>query len=179
MNTIIIDNTPYFIEGNWRSDISKKTYDDKHVLFPYPKPKKYWGNRAIFLSKLSDVEESIKSSYVPTTEPKSCLLCSRVITNGTYTFNNIKWDDGYKHYIEKHDIVPTKEFQDFIFTFYIKKKTNTPLFKFKGTLFYKQDIRYIKLEKNQLMILDALLKHGSYTKKYFDKIRQGFFPWPI
>jgi len=28
--------------------------------------------------------------------------------------------------------------------------------------------QYLKLEKNQIMILDALMKHGGYTKKYYD-----------
>ena len=34
----------------------------------------------------------------------------------------------------------------------------------------KENINYIKLEKNQIMILDALMKHGGYTKKYYDII---------
>ena len=38
--------------------------------------------------------------------------------NGTaeYSLNNVNWPQGYSHYIETHNIVPSKEFYSFIST---------------------------------------------------------------
>lgn len=42
------------------------------------------------------------------------------------------------------------------------------IYKIKGKLFKKHKMRYIKISKNQLRILESLYQDGSKDKKYFD-----------
>jgi len=38
---------------------------------------------------------------------------------------------------------------------------------------FLKNMRYLKIEKNQLLILEALMNHGGYTKKYHDYDKQS------
>jgi hypothetical protein len=43
-----------------------------------------------------------------------------------------------------------------------------------GSVIDNNNIKYVKLDKNQIMIIDALMYHGGYTKKYYDKTKKDF-----
>jgi hypothetical protein len=38
----------------------------------------------------------------------------------------------------------------------------------QGSTYIMDNLKYMKLDRNQLMILDALMRHGGYNKKYID-----------
>lgn len=44
----------------------------------------------------------------------------------------------------------------------------------KKTKRSKEEVKNIKVESNKLMILDALMEHGGYTKKYYNKYTNKF-----
>lgn len=71
------------------------------------------------------------------------------------------------HYIKTHNCIPCDNFVDFIFNFDLNKILPINLV---GRVTHNDDndLHYIKISKNQLLILDALMKHGGYSKKYYD-----------
>ncbi len=171
MNIISKNNKIFKYESVWRSDINTKTTDSNGILFPYPSEHKKWLDINVFLHKLEAVESFLSSNKNYHIESdKNCLLCSeKKITNGLYHINNIYWEDGLKHYIEKHSIKPTDQFIKLINDFLMPKKNN--YIKLNNNMRTKQidKIKYVILDKNQSHIIDALLKHGGYNKKYYDK----------
>ena len=36
-------------------------------------------------------------------------------------------------------------------------------------------MKYLKLDRNQILIMDALMKHGGYTRKYIDKKNRNIY----
>lgn len=167
MNIIIIDKKKYLIESNW-SKYGKKTDINNN---PFPKLKKsvvMW-ERDNYLNKIKALERiASKKNYKPTSPRNRCFLCDHKEKKGCqYTLNDIKWDSILTHYVISHSVKPSSEFLDFIFRYDInftpdKKKPNYP--KINGI----KQRGYLKINTNQLNILDALLYHGG-NKYYHDK----------
>jgi hypothetical protein len=107
--------------------------------------------------------------------PQKCLICGeKNISKGLYLFANHMWEDSLIHYMDKHNIEPSVNFMEYI---YIKAVGNSRAMCENGVLKLKcginkkvdNDIYYVKLDSNQIMIMDALMYHGGYTKKYSEK----------
>jgi hypothetical protein len=171
MNTIIRNNKELIIICNW-VDNNDKSRDSKGKLFPIPKQGKEWGYKDQFINRLKYVELILKNNnkIIKMDEKKSCLLCDKEYAKYTYKFGKYIWQDILIHYIDKHNIKPPEEFMDFVYfnklSLPINLTTNITLKRPEAE--NKDNKKYIKINKNQLLILDALLEHGGYTKKYSD-----------
>lgn len=178
MNKIIVENKHLRGESMWRSSRGKREYDTTNKkLFPWPVEKETeWAGQQQFLNKLLEVEYYLEFNDLYVRESafvrnRDCVLCEQAnVTKGIYNLNGVVWEDSLsKHYIQKHNIMPSAEFIDFIYRvnlnpFNSKIKRETVVHDSK---FYTiSDKSYVKLGKNQLLILDALLRHGGYAKKY-------------
>jgi len=127
------------------------------------KNNKKWYNQDLFLSKLKIVEEYLINK-------------NKIKKNNDliiFTFNKVQWDSLLYPYIYDYNYKPNEEFIDFIFRFTLSKSKNNQdkdqenkIIKLNGIEFKQNNLKYIKLEKNQIKILDALFYHGSGTKKY-------------
>jgi len=177
MNTIIKNNKEYKLIGFWDETNS---YDSRGKKFIIPKNnKEEWLQKQLFIDKLTLVqiflkEQKFYKKYDKNKE-KKCLLCNKeynkeyneeYIATEQYYYKNFLWENSLIHYIDKHNFIPDESFQDLIFFYKLERKLNL-VSSIKNNLNNKNKI-FIKINKNQLLILDALLKHGGYTKKYID-----------
>lgn len=167
-NTIKIGNRIFKYESYWNKS-GEDTTDYHNNPFPSPEtrvnPK--WYMRDLFVEKLKKVEhylhehkKFIKYSH---TEQKNCQICDKLVATGLYTVNNIRWENSLLHYITIHNIKPSDPFIDVIF-----RLDNNPFViatskakKLKGVTIIKHNKMYLKLHKNQIFIMDALMEHGS------------------
>lgn len=113
-------------------------------------------------------------TYIKYTKSIDCQICGKKnVANGIYNHKDMIWEDSLSHYIREHNIKPSNDFIEYIY-FKItsmrlcqKKKMNI-----SGRLVKNKNLSsfmyYVKLEANQIMIMDALMYHGGYTKKYTD-----------
>jgi len=168
----------YLYEGLWRPNRETKIYDDVGIPFNYPKNStRSWKSKALFLKKLERIQKSLEKykKFIPYPEAKDCLLCKKKsISTKLYRLLNVNWEDGYSHYIKVHNWKPTSDFIDFIYSNYIginkKSLQDGTLFKVPSSKYTDKEKKdYIKIDKNQIMIMDALYQHGSFQKKYEDK----------
>jgi len=176
MNIVKISNKYYKYESVWEN----KNSDAKDIngnKFPYPKKDK-WYDKDLFLTKLDKIEEYLRdiNKFTKYKKTKNCLLCDeKNITKGLYEFSNIKWEDGLYHYIEKHSVRISEEFKDLV---YIYKKPlitkNKEIARFSATAIQSKTLYYLKLDRNQILIMDALMMHGSYSKKYLDRTKNSY-----
>lgn len=195
-NVLIENGKEYKLEKLWRSNKSNNTKDSKGSSFPYPKENSnYWPDKQNILDRLDGLETylktKIKSSHYD--HPYDCLICGeRDVTTRRYVLRDMVWEDGLSHYINVHNIEPSIQFKQFILNKDITKKI-TGLYRSKYVdtnlgigiptrkdqmLAKKQEIvlsrviknnkEYVMIERNQLLILDALMIHGGYTKRYID-----------
>lgn len=96
-----------------------------------------------------------------------CPVCSKIINKQLYKKNDHKWDSMLYHNAKYHNFMPSADFVEFV----LKHEFNAPIktrfvTKFKSAKYEVNDLSYVKLTKNQLLILDALMIHGGYDKKY-------------
>lgn len=167
INEILIDNKIYKLECIWRTHKKDKTKDYKGTKFPYPKTGLGWSDCKYFANRLKDVQKYLDEKKAPKKyileECLNCKLCDlKCVTSKRYFHNDFFWEDGLEHYITQHKIKPSDEFIKMIYNVSMIPINMT------GRIKKKENEKYIKLDTNQLMILDALLRHGGYTKKYFD-----------
>lgn len=125
-----------------------------------------------FIRKLIRLQKKLEvnQKYKKLKNPLPCQICQKKnITNKIYRFKKFVWDDGYKHYIHTHHHFPQESFISMVLshTVNVNQKSSTSKVKIPSKLYQKESKQYIKIDKNQLMIMDALYLHGSYTKKYF------------
>lgn len=172
MNVKIRNNNKYYYESYWREKKNDEVHDSEGKLFPYPIHRdNKWLEQGQFIKKLTGLQNylKMKNKYKEFEEhnTKNCILCDELdILNGTFMIDNIIWRDDIVHYIEKHNIKPSDKFIDRIFKYIpINKKR---IIKYKSEIYSQEEIKYLKLDKNQILIMDALLKHGGYDKKYMD-----------
>jgi hypothetical protein len=181
MNIIKFNEKKYKYESFWREDKEKKITDAFGDLLPYPEEnEKKWQNQDLFFGKLKETEENLKrrNKFVKYEKEKykDCLLCDQKnITKGLYEINKIRWEEGLKHYIEVHNIKPSDKFIDTVFRFRVGNEIRSisRLADFKGKKVKKYNTMYLKLDRNQLNIMDALMRHGGY-KNYYDN-KKSFF----
>ena len=171
MNTIIKNSKELIFICSW-VDKDDKSKDSRNKSFPVPEEGKTWLYSDEFVTKLRLLEDILKQSekYLKFENKKKCFLCNESYSYGTYKLNRYIWEDNLTHYIEKHNIKPPEEFIDFI----LFSKYNTIL-KLESRIITDKDKKFIKINKNQLLILDALLEHGGYSKKYSDLKNKNIF----
>jgi len=169
------------LESYWKIKKTDKDKDSLDKQFPYPIEGKFWPEKNQFLERLQKIETFLlnNKSFSKLKKPEKCLLCNSnnsidSIANGYFLLNNIIWKNSLGHYILKHNIKPSNEFMDFIYNYnfskqYAKNK-DFKLARINGETYMIDNAKYLKINKNQLLILDALMIHGGYNKKYFDTI---------
>jgi hypothetical protein len=94
-------------EGHWRFDRHDKN-DDR----PWPEPRPGWRDRERFLEQLGAVQS--RSMRLDYRGFSMCRLCGQRNGSHAYLLGDWEWPEGYRHYIEKHDVRPTAAFQGFI-----------------------------------------------------------------
>lgn len=185
MNEILINNKPYKLICFWRKSKRDKTVDEKGNVYHYPKKQSEWSGQFPFLEQLKLIEKFLKQNEkkieYDKNDFKSCLICSKEkITTSKFILGKYVWEEGLYHYIKHHNIKPPDEFIDKIWNTEITikpeendKNENKNSVEFESKIKIKNNKKYLKLGRNQLMILDALMKHGGYTKKYYDSKNNG------
>jgi hypothetical protein len=168
MNETILNNVIYKMICIFRTDDSKdingKSYPKPNDLIAEFTEKKELVKR---LKEIQNNKEVAEKSH-PIKQPIDCLLCDATkISTTRFILGQYVWENSLVHYMEKHSIKPYEKFIDFLFNYILDKKTSQ--IKIFGKIVSRETIRYIKLNRNQLMILDALMRHGGYTKRYADK----------
>lgn len=158
---------------NYREDEHKKS-------FPRPEEKTdVWYNKSSFIEKLLEVEKFCisKNNFEKYEKEQymNCLICNeKNVSTGLFTLNRNRWENSLYHYIDKHNIIPSTEFTETIFNFqnfsFITKKIKD----FNSEIVTTDNKLLIKLNKNQINIMDALMEHGGVTKKYFDENKDYF-----
>lgn len=187
-NIIIINNREYNLEKIYRKFKNDLTKDSKGDLYPYPKKDDEMINKKEFLNRLSDLNKILdtKGKFYDYKNKYDCLLCGQKnICTKRYYHNKVMWEDSLYHYVDKHDININSMFKNYLFTLKFdqmidditinRTKYNTKNKKLKKSdmmilkKIQKNNKNYVKLEANQLLVLDALMAHGGYNKKYFGK----------
>lgn len=176
-NELIINRKKYKLESVWRTNKSDHSKDIKGKLFPYPKIGHKWTGIDQFLFRLDEIETYLEQKgnrSIALQNCKDCLICKqKCVTTKQYKLDDTIWENGLSHYIKRHFIKPSNEFIEKIFNYEIKKD-DLPI-KLHGRIRTGDNIVFLKIERNQIMILDALMKHGGYTKKYVDVENKNVF----
>ena len=167
------------LESYFETEKNSKNKDDLDNKFPYPIEGTFWTDKEQFLDKLIKIEKFIllSKNFYNFENPEKCILCyeknknNKVITvsTGYYSLNDIIWKNSLVHYILHHNIKPSNEFIDFIYEYNIKNnknKNNFDVLEIDGESYMQDNIKYLKVHKNQILIMDALMVHGGYNKKY-------------
>lgn len=182
-NTLIINNKDYKLEKIWRKSKNDKTVDAHGSLFPYPTQ----GSPAnipeisdmIHVLHVMNAYLTAKKKYENYDIPRDCLLCDKKsVSTKRYMYGSIMWEDGLIHYLDVHKINPSNQFKQFILSgdsvkklFNLIKQDKIIVEPDKKIVLYKvikNNKEYVMIERNQILILDALMVHGGYTKRYTD-----------
>ncbi len=170
MNIIKQGDKTYKYEFFWRNSEKEKSYDSENKLLPFPVHVNVnlWVDKNTFLQQLKQAQKIFtktkKFKELPLKEHKDCLLCDKKnIVTGVFTVNGIKWNTGMSHYINKHNVKPSDEFIDYIYRFINNNKSEGPqvIGKIKAQKIIRYDKKMLKLDHNQLLIMDSLFLHGS------------------
>lgn len=174
-NFIKINNKTYNSQMIFREKYTDKTLDGDGNLFPFPKNGSFWTMSEEFIKRLNTIQILIETKKHKNqfffTKNKNCILCDKKnIGTKMFYLEKFIWEDSMIHYIQYHNIKPDDNFIDFIFDIEQDKYFSINI---KGNIINENNIYYLKFDKNQIMILDALMKHGGYTKKYYDVNNQN------
>ena len=128
-----------------------------------------WQEKNKFIYKLKAVEDFLKynNNYTNKKKVYICILCKKKIKVIFYKSPVYLWESTLYHIIDEHNYKPNKIFIKFIFDYKININTTIKRVTiFKSHKYVINNLSYVKLTNNQLMILDALMEHGGYKKKY-------------
>jgi hypothetical protein len=178
-NYIKIKDKVFKAQLIWRNNKNDNTKDDDNKIYPFPKEDKEWSMSKSLLERLKKIQILIETKkpqnqlfHQDIDKNKNCLLCDKKnISRKFYFLDKYLWEDSMIHYIKHHNSKPSDDFIDFIFDIdlddYFATKLTGRIETF-DKINENNNISFLKLDKNQIMILDALMKHGGYTKKYYD-----------
>jgi hypothetical protein len=98
-------------EGFWHDK-----YERKNDGLPMPVANKNpWGNQQFFLEVLNRVEKGIRITpdmcYRGYSE---CRICKCVNGSMEYQLDEWIWPEGFRHYVDRHNVKPSNEFIAFI-----------------------------------------------------------------
>lgn len=181
MNEVIIDGTIYKMICMFRKNKYDKSKDAKGESFPLAKEgKAEWTSQKQLVERLKEIEAYLEKKHKTitilnrATECQNCQLCDdKCVGTKKYNIGNYVWENSLSHYIEKHNIRPPEQFIDKLFSYTVQQQE--PLKLFGRIARSARTSTYMKLDRNQIMILDALMKHGGYTKKYIDAKKKKLF----
>jgi hypothetical protein len=131
-----------------------------------------WEKKNRFLMKIKAIENLIKYNNRTTRTDSEyvCTLCKKKKVVIEYNSEKYRWNSILYHIISEHNFKPNTDFIEFILKYNISAPTEVKkITVFNSNEYTINNLRYVKLEKNQLMILDALMEHGGYTKKYHNR----------
>lgn len=139
-----------------------------------------WSGRKFFVSKLNLLEQKMINDrkYYMLDKKEYCIECKQEHNKNLliFKFGDDFWRSDLIHDIVEHYYQPPAKFIRFILnndpTIIEKCKKSTV--KMNGKLYRQHGFTYLKVKSNQLLILDALLEHGGYSKKYKMKHDKGF-----
>ncbi len=163
-NVLLIANNKYYTEGIWNRSYDIERIDENNVAFPHPTQRTKWEGQSVFIDRFIKIIHILNANlkYITYEKPYDCLLCEqKKVSTKWYIYNNIIWDDGLVHYVTNHNYEPSNKFKDVV---YGKSIFNKNKIKLDGTIMST----FIKINKNQMLILDALMLHGGLNKKYND-----------
>lgn len=178
MNIVIFDKQQLEYESFWRTSKNDKSLDSKDNKFPWPKQRDNWPNQNNFINQLKYTQSELNKNncfdkYDVKTE---CHICKEIVNSKLYKLNNIRWENGLVHYIEKHNIKPSDKFIDIIFKYDTNSnynKSQSVLHRLNGKIISINKMRYIKIDQNQLLIMDGLMEHGG-KKIYSTENKNNF-----
>lgn len=132
---------------------------------------KKWNGKYNFINRLKFVERYLKHINKLKSKLYYCDKCDKNISYYEYEIKNIKWNSILKHDLNNHfEHKPKKSFIKAITLFNPIKKHNKKYYiEFNNKTYIMNKLQYVKITKNQLMIIDALMKYGGYSKRYFDR----------
>lgn len=139
-----------YFEGYW-TDISSVQ------KIPLLKTPDYY-----FLNKLKKVEKYCgKHNFIDIIPEEKCLLCDKYAYHDGFNLRNIHWKKGYVHYLKDHLLKPTMSFKNMINSMSLHDNYiyNLPILKNVD-----QKTMYVRVNENQLHIMDALFDDGSKRK---------------
>jgi hypothetical protein len=92
-------------EGFW--------YSKYEPDLPMPKAFKHpWKNKDIFLSMLEKVEA--RAQVTAYRGWSTCRLCGRHNGSQEFEYRGWRWPEGYRHYVQEHNVIPSPAFDRFI-----------------------------------------------------------------
>lgn len=176
MNEITVNNTIYKLICAFRErdDTSRDSQGNK---FPQPKPHMQpWTSKKYFLKRLTAIQTFLDRKVAPDSQTQKCVPCllcdEKCIGTKRYNLGPYIWDSSLLHYVSKHNIKPPEQFIDRIFIYNMSTKKPLKLF---GRVVKDISSVFLKINRNQLHVLDALMRHGGYTKKYIDRKNKSVY----
>jgi len=103
--------------GYWAEDA--KSWDQKKgdkLPMPIARASPWRGQRK-FLVALGALESKLFCRHAKGTS--KCRICGARNGSGTYTWNGFEWPDGFRHYVEIHNVKPPLEFRDAVINYKI------------------------------------------------------------
>lgn len=94
-------------EGYWRSS------RDETSELPWPEPDLGWKGRPTFLRALAMLER--RAERVAYRGYSICRLCGQRNGSQGLRFAEWEWPAGFRHYITKHHVKPTPQFEEFVY----------------------------------------------------------------
>lgn len=94
-------------EGFW-----KGRYNDHDKPMPVAHSEPF-PEQAKFLDDLARVEHG-SARMVHYRGWSTCRICHKPNGSGEYTSKGWTWPEGFRHYVEAHNVIPTPEFAEFI-----------------------------------------------------------------
>lgn len=94
-----------------------------HKLFPKPVPhEKPWKGKGRFLKALSKIERKADDTARrnATKGWSNCRCCGCKNGGTTFEYQGWRWPDGFRHYVEKHNVRPSLAFQEFVLGTYLE-----------------------------------------------------------
>lgn len=169
-NEILLNGKIYKLVCVWRTSKSDTSKDIKGKIFPFPKKENSWSGQDQFVERLKHVQKFLNpDKKKKKSDCVDCFLCDKkCLSTERFQMGKYIWDGYLIHYIEKHNTKPPEEFIEKIWNATIDDPNSSNTIELVGRIKNKNKKKYLKLGKNQIMILDALMKHGGYSKKYYD-----------
>lgn len=94
-------------EGFWRSS---QNSEDREL--PMPAEGKVWRGQAEFLDALEKLEA--KANVAHYRGWSTCRLCKCVNGSTEFSARGWVWPEGYRHYVEVHNVRPSLAFQEMV-----------------------------------------------------------------
>jgi hypothetical protein len=109
----------YWKEGRWDKE-KQKWIGRKSSIYPRPKSSNRKWKKLTFLKSLHFLEGI--SQFKIAKGWSNCRLCGKKNGSSEFQYKNWKWPSGLFHYVNEHNVIPSKEFIDFVLTETKRKK---------------------------------------------------------